>query len=213
MPRRPCTRPASARCSNFAASFAKKTQILLEESRFPARADQPAVAADRRRLDPRWSVRSSPACAPTPRVREITIQFVNRVPDDLDQIDMDHQLVEMLVFNLIENAVKYSHRGREVFVEVSLRGREWVLIVTDYGTYIRPEDCLVIFKPFIRRPTGSAATSRPGTGLGLAVAKAVVEVHGGRVDVKSDLISPVPEPFAMTEFVVRMPRKVHREER
>jgi signal transduction histidine kinase len=197
---------------NFVASFAKKTQILLEESRFLlGQINRQSLRIGGGSIG--GLVRDVVAgLRPYAAEREIEIQYVNRVPDVLDRVDMDHQLVEMLVFNLIENAVKYAHRGRDVLVEVATRGRDWTLGVTDRGTYIHPEDCQAIFQPFIRRPTGSAATTRPGTGLGLAVAKAVVEVHGGRIDVESDLISSEPEPFALTRFVARMPRKIPREE-
>jgi signal transduction histidine kinase len=108
-----------------------------------------------------------------------------------------------VVANLIRNAVTYAFPGTKVGVEVQ-RTRDHVqLSVTDEGPEIPVEERGVIFDPFAR---GSAASSnRAGSGLGLFIAKRVVEAHGGRIWVESG-------PSATT-FFVRLPAEGRRSRR
>ena len=138
--------------------------------------------------------------------REIEFDFQNTLTRE-EKVTIDRLLIAMALFNIVDNAVKYSHRKQRIRLKLSMNSREWVLAVTDVGVYIRPEDRKSIFQTFVRRPTGQAQHSRPGTGLGLAVAKQVVEAHGGRVEVESDPLNPDrPDAGAVTTFVISIPR-------
>jgi PAS domain S-box-containing protein len=89
-----------------------------------------------------------------------------------------------LLQNLIGNAVKY--RGNdpiEIHVSANRRGLDWVFGIEDNGLGIAPEDQLRVFMPFIRLPNQNV----PGTGLGLAVCKKIVEGYGGAIWVESEL--------------------------
>jgi heavy metal sensor kinase len=97
-------------------------------------------------------------------------------------VDADAVVLRQAVTNLVDNAIKYGPEGSRVTVAVSGRGDEATVAVTDQGQGIPAEHRERIFDRFYRvdpsRPRG-------GAGLGLAIAKAAVEAHGGRVDVHS----------------------------
>ncbi|HLI56083.1 MAG TPA: ATP-binding protein [Actinomycetota bacterium] len=96
------------------------------------------------------------------------------VPMDLLQIDQ-------VVTNLLENAVKYRGNDLPVEVTATVAGRAVEVAVSDHGPGIAPEDRERVFAEFYRRDTGGG---QGGVGLGLAIAKAIVEVHGGSVFVR-----------------------------
>lgn len=88
--------------------------------------------------------------------------------------------------NLISNAVKFSHVGGQVRVAASCDGAMWRVDVSDTGIGIPPEDVARLFGPFVRGSNARTA-GLPGTGLGLAVVRVLVAMHGGHVDVNSVL--------------------------
>ncbi len=97
--------------------------------------------------------------------------------------------------NLLSNAVKYSPAGGDIDVLVSHSGNWVTLSVHDTGRGIREEELSHIFEPFYR---AQGETSISGTGVGLAIAKDIVEAHGGTITVES----AVGEG---TTFTVRLP--------
>lgn len=191
---------------HWANHFAKKMQVLMEESRF--------LLSDISRNSLRigsGSVTSLvelviKSVAPFAKLRKIEIKLVNRVSADADQVPIDFQLVDMLVFNLLDNAVKYSYRDQPVFVDLFIDRGDWKLRVTDFGVYIEEQFRREIFKPFARIQTGDDDTARPGTGLGLAVALKIAKAHGGDIDVDSEVIRTTTPKLAKTRFFLRMPR-------
>lgn len=92
----------------------------------------------------------------------------------------DAPRLEQVLINLIGNAVKYSDPGTEIAVEVERRGGEGICSVADRGPGIEAELLPHIFDRFVR---GDRARSRPerGAGLGLAIAREIVEAHAGRI--------------------------------
>jgi signal transduction histidine kinase len=88
--------------------------------------------------------------------------------------------------NLIGNAVKFSHRGDPVVVKASYADGNWRIDVSDTGIGIPPDEAARLFGPFIRGSNARIA-GLPGTGLGLSIVKTLVEMHGGRVEVESEL--------------------------
>jgi heavy metal sensor kinase len=105
------------------------------------------------------------------------------------------QLLRVLL-NLVDNAIKYSPRGARVAVQVRGEGDRAELEVSDTGPGIAPEDRRRIFERFYR---GDPAHGRGGTGLGLALVRSIVEVHGGRVACES-------RPGSGSLFRVTLPR-------
>jgi signal transduction histidine kinase len=96
----------------------------------------------------------------------------------------DERRVRQIVGNIVGNAVKYTERGR-VDVGVGVHGGEVVVDVADTGPGIAPEEHEAIFQEYFQ--TREARTRRAGTGLGLAIARRLVRMHGGRIEVTSEV--------------------------
>lgn len=98
--------------------------------------------------------------------------------------EWDRSRLEQVLVNLIDNAFKYGNPDGSVDVALSLNrsgsAREVHLVVRDDGIGIPPGELERIFRPFARAQNASAQHF-PGLGLGLAVAKQIVELHGGRI--------------------------------
>jgi PAS domain S-box-containing protein len=98
--------------------------------------------------------------------------------------DREH-LTQALV-NLISNAVKFTDPGGSIVCAAQLGNGEITLSVTDNGIGIAPEDRAKVFEPFVQ--IGDTLTGKPtGTGLGLPICKQIIERHGGRIWVESEL--------------------------
>ncbi|MCK8486491.1 HAMP domain-containing histidine kinase [Paenibacillus sp. MBLB2552] len=112
-------------------------------------------------------------------------------------ISGDGDLLARVFENLLSNAVRYGKDGEYIDVRVELDGGEVVVRLTNYGDSIPPEELPHVFDMFF---TGDRArTHQEGsTGLGLFIAKNIVEQHEGAISVQSDLIR--------TEFEVRLPK-------
>ena len=111
----------------------------------------------------------------------------------LEVITDGHQMVRgsrkdlaLLVRNLIDNAIRYSHEGSQVTVEVDSNDDEVTLRVSDTGIGIPSRDISRIFERFYRVDRARSRETG-GTGLGLAIVKHVVENHGGSIEVESEL--------------------------
>ena len=98
----------------------------------------------------------------------------------------DPDYLERAVSNLIDNAIKYTPEGGKVRVSARAAGDEVVIEVVDSGIGIPPEDLPRIFERFYRVDK-SRSREMGGTGLGLSIVKHVVQVHGGVVDVESEV--------------------------
>jgi len=97
----------------------------------------------------------------------------------LPAVNMDESKMRQVVMNLIDNSIKYTAIG-SVTVSLKKQKDNILFCVTDTGVGIRPEDLPNLFKKF-SRGTGSALINAEGTGLGLFVAKKMIESHGGRI--------------------------------
>jgi PAS domain S-box-containing protein len=106
--------------------------------------------------------------------------------EDVAIISGDAALLRQAVTNLVDNALKYSPNGGTVTVGLSLRNGQAVIRVADTGIGIAPEDQVRLFEKFYRIKRRDTVNIR-GTGLGLAIVKSIVERHGGRVWVESEL--------------------------
>lgn len=112
-------------------------------------------------------------------------------------ITADGNLLARLFDNLINNAIKYGADGKRVMVKVAAGPETVTVSVTNYGYVIPAEELPLIFNKFYRVEQ-SRSTHTGGTGLGLAIVKNIVDMHGGTIDVKSDLNGTV---FTVTLLV------------
>jgi two-component system sensor kinase FixL len=107
----------------------------------------------------------------------------------------DTKLLRQAFTNLLSNAVKYSHEGTTVYFDICCKQGEVVIEVRDSGIGIPEKDQSKLFEPFHRAANVDA---REGTGLGLAVTKRAIELHGGKISFKS-------RENVGTTFTVRLP--------
>jgi PAS domain S-box-containing protein len=112
-------------------------------------------------------------------------QFLVKLPRKLPPVYADPLRLERILYNLLENAVKYSPQGGEIRVSARPQKEHLVIEVSDQGIGISPADQAKLFAPFQRleesRPDGVR-----GVGLGLLVCQRLVEAHGGQIWVKSE---------------------------
>jgi signal transduction histidine kinase len=104
---------------------------------------------------------------------------------EVDVVAGDERRIKQVIFNLLSNAVKFTPAGGEIDVSATRANGEVRVSVADTGPGIAPEDQERIFEEFQQSETGVGL--REGTGLGLALSKRYVELHGGRIWVESEL--------------------------
>ncbi|HRH55745.1 MAG TPA: ATP-binding protein [Candidatus Paceibacterota bacterium] len=109
--------------------------------------------------------------------------FTVKTPKHQLYVQGDAVRLEQIVSNLLTNASKYSNSGDAVRLELGERENEAVITVTDEGLGIDPKDLNEIFTPFHQIENGSR--TKKGVGIGLALVRSFVEMHGGRVSASS----------------------------
>jgi len=121
-----------------------------------------------------------------PKVAAKEISLSLDLPRNLPPVNIDRQRVNEVLHNLLENAVAYTHKGGTINVAAMTQG-DWVEIsVSDTGEGIPAEDLPNIFERFYRVDR-SRARATGGSGLGLTIARRLVEAHGGQITVQSEL--------------------------
>ncbi|WP_010677687.1 sensor histidine kinase [Bacillus timonensis] len=162
---------------------------LLNDLLFLARNDQKSFELDIEELD----------------LSQLLHLLVNRfrriVPSNLSLEDniqngvsmkADKTRIEQLVYILLDNAVRYTKQGK-ISCSLAIQGSEIVMRIKDTGPGIPPTDLRHIFDRFYR---GDSSRNREGSGLGLSIAKAIVDAHRGKIEVKSEMANG-------TEFFIR----------
>lgn len=116
--------------------------------------------------------------------KKLDVQFV--IPDDLPDVYADPVKFRQIMNNLLSNAVKFTPEGGSITIDVQINDDdEFVVSVTDTGIGINPENQEAIFDEF-RQLDSSRSRQYEGTGLGLALTKRLVGLHGGRIWVESE---------------------------
>jgi signal transduction histidine kinase len=105
--------------------------------------------------------------------------------DRLDHVRADERKLRQVVLNLLSNAIKFTPEGGRIEVRAKPVDGSVEISVADSGVGIAPEDQEAIFEEF--RQVGTADKKVEGTGLGLALSRKFVELHGGRIWVESQL--------------------------
>jgi two-component system sensor histidine kinase KdpD len=100
------------------------------------------------------------------------------LPHDLPLVEIDSLLIERVFANLVENAVKYTPAGTPIEISAATEQDEMVVTVSDHGHGIPEGEEKLIFEKFHRVDSEG---NQGGAGLGLAICRSIVEVHGGRI--------------------------------
>jgi signal transduction histidine kinase len=101
-------------------------------------------------------------------------------PSDFPILEADPRWIKQVFRNILDNAVKYSPDGGLIVMRGEVRSTDVVVIVADQGIGISPEDLIPLFEKYFRVKS-AASLHISGTGLGLPIARAIVELHGGRI--------------------------------
>ncbi|WP_425059400.1 Sensor protein KdpD [Sporomusa carbonis] len=112
------------------------------------------------------------------RLRETTQRYILdvKVAPDIPLLKADCVLLEQVMINLIDNAMKYSSRGSEILIRAEPKGGTVIVSVSDNGVGIPEEDLTKVFDKFYRIQQPRHVS---GTGLGLSICKGIIEAHGG----------------------------------
>jgi signal transduction histidine kinase len=116
--------------------------------------------------------------------REVRVE--DRVPDDIPPVFADRERLHQVLFNLLDNAVRLTPPGGEVVVSAHRVDGRCEVSVADTGPGIPAEHLPRLFERFYRVDTARARDDG-GTGIGLAIARSVVEAHGGRIRAESEV--------------------------
>jgi len=109
-------------------------------------------------------------------------RIVFDVPSKPISLRANQPSIEELITILIDNALKYSPKDSKITIALSRKGRQAQFAITNGGKGISPEELPHIFERFYRADQSRATT---GTGLGLSLAKKIVQLHGGELSVSS----------------------------
>ncbi len=120
------------------------------------------------------------------RARDAGLTLAVCVPADLPDLVADKRAVKQVLLNLLSNAIKFTNQGGQVSISARAEGARLVIAVEDNGIGISESDLPRIGEAFFQARSGHDRR-HDGTGLGLSIVKGLVGLHGGDVDVKSEL--------------------------
>ena len=118
--------------------------------------------------------------------RTETHRIIVDFPEKFPILEIDPRWTKQVFRNILDNAIKYSPEGGLIVIRGEERPSDVVIMVADQGIGISPEDLIPLFERYFR-VRSAASLHIPGTGLGLPIARAIVEGHGGRIWAESNL--------------------------
>jgi two-component system sensor histidine kinase/response regulator len=134
-------------------------------------------------------------------LNEVSLELDLRLPSPRDRFVADPRRLQQILFNLLDNAIKFTPKGSKVTLRVLAEQNLAVFQVRDQGIGIPEEQLPLLFQKFRQLNAGYHRQYR-GTGLGLALTKQLVELHGGWIDVESTV-------GVGSVFTVRLPAPKH----
>lgn len=114
--------------------------------------------------------------------KEISISLDYKI--DREIVNADEEKIRQVVANLLDNAVKYTENGGNVTVTAEQTESDWVIHINDSGIGISQDEVGNIWRRLYR---STKSRTEPGLGLGLSMVQAIINSHGGKVEVKSEL--------------------------
>jgi signal transduction histidine kinase len=171
--------------------MAELLDVLIDMSRIAMKT----VDLDLRRVSLRRALeRATETLEPAIVQKQLTLTM----PDGLAALVVfaDEQRLVQVFSNLISNAVRYTPAGGRIAIAVQADDRAVTIEIQDSGKGISPDELQTIFEPFVR----GTDSGQEGLGIGLAMVRGLVELHGGTVSVRSD------GPGHGSSFIVSLPR-------
>jgi len=118
------------------------------------------------------------------------------LPPDFPIINADPQWTRQIIRNILDNAIKYSPTGGLIVIRGEIREADIVVSISDQGIGISPEDLIPLFEKYQRINT-RGSYQIPGMGLGLPIARTLVEAHGGRIWAESKIAQGTTLSFSL----------------
>ena len=113
------------------------------------------------------------------QLEDENLQLVREIKPDLPMIEVDAQRIEQVLLNLLANAIRHTPAGGKILVRAEQKDQEVQVLVCDSGDGLSESDLRHVFDRFYR--ADEARSTDTGAGLGLSIAKALIEAHGGRI--------------------------------
>jgi PAS domain S-box-containing protein len=162
------------------AQAAEQMDALIRDLLDVSRLDAGQLAIHQEPVDPSSLLNGSLQTL-LPLVEEKGIELDLQLEAGLPKVLADSERIQQTISNLVGNAIKFTPSGGKIIVRTRSTGEEVIVSVIDSGTGISAEQLPKVFDRYWQ----SARTDRDGAGLGLAIAKGIVERHGGRIWIES----------------------------
>jgi two-component system CheB/CheR fusion protein len=175
----------------------RQTQRLIEDLTDLARTSRGRIELRLQPLDLREMARLA-AEAVQSVMTERQHELATMLPDLPVPVDCDADRIQQVMINLLRNAARYTPPGGRISLSVAAEGGEGVVRIHDTGVGIPAGQLVEIFELFTQVHPDNAE-SRAGMGIGLALARELVELHGGTIQARSDGVGKG------SEFIVRLP--------
>lgn len=117
----------------------------------------------------------------TPQALAKQIQLKSNLPSDLPLVDVDEDRIMQVLVNLVANAIQYTPERGQVVISATRQADKILISVSDSGIGIPPEHLANLFTRFYRVDKSRSRNAGGGSGIGLTIAKHLVEAHGGRI--------------------------------
>ena len=170
---------------------------LSEDIARVSRAEEHQLELRPRHVHPQQLLESAiQAAAPGFTAKNITLHIADG--DNAPDVDVDAERIGEVLANLLENALRHTPAGGTVTLAAARDGNAAVLTITDTGDGLEPDELERIFERFYRTDT-ARSRDRGGSGIGLTISRAIVEVHGGTLRAESE------GPGKGTRFVCTLP--------
>lgn len=177
-------------------------QRLVEDLRVLSLADAGELPLNRRTVDP-LALLERTALAYMMEAEQSGVALRVDADETLPSIDVDVDRITQVLNNLVSNALRHTSEG-EVALGAAAAGDQVRITVRDTGSGIAAEDLPFVFERFYRADKSRQRGDEPNSGLGLAISKAIVDAHGGAIEVAS-------EPGRGTTFTITLPAAARRE--
>lgn len=169
-------------CLNGIATTTSQLQKLVEQVLVVSRIEAGRISLECEPLDVHDIIRQTLKSLPASASARIQLELA----PDLPPLLADATRLEQVLLNLLENALKYSAADSQIIFSATPAGRQVQLQVMDEGIGVPPEEVETLFNKF-ERASNARQLQLPGTGLGLFICRNIVEAHGGRIKMVSNL--------------------------